>query len=114
MHGLKPTERHGGPISTALFTSVNEHRLYESVSPEFARLLGYTPEELRGKRVDDITAPHTLNIHMVFEALQELQEMEGLWLFQHREGKKVLLHFHAAYREDQLICVEFKPLTIVA
>jgi PAS domain S-box-containing protein len=50
---------------------VDEKRKFVAVSDGFCKLLGYTREELIGKRCDEITAPRTNNIPVVFELFDE-------------------------------------------
>jgi PAS domain S-box-containing protein len=91
---------------------VDDQRRYLSVSPHFASSLGYASEELLGKRIDDITAAGTVDIEFVFDAFRKLGEMDGLWVFQDRQGKKLLFHYRARRLEDQLIYAELEPLPL--
>ncbi len=92
---------------------VDQERRYRSVPSEFAALLGYAVEELTGKRVDDITVPNSVDIELVFQACLKLGEMDGLWLFEHREGKKLLFHYRAR-RERELLCAELHQMGLAS
>jgi PAS domain S-box-containing protein len=70
-------------------------RKYTFVSESFAVKLGYTADELIGKRIDDITADNSVDIDFVFNAFLALGEMDGLWLCNHRDGRKILFHYRA-------------------
>jgi PAS domain S-box-containing protein len=96
----------------ALTVVVDDERRYQSVSPGFAGLLGYDPQELQGKRIDDVTAPGTIDIEFVFDALSKLGEMDGLWVFESRDGKKVLFHYRARRMKDHLSYAELEPLPL--
>lgn len=98
-------------VSTVLLSVADEDRVYQAVSPGLAKLLGYSPEELKGKRVDDITRKDSVDIELVFGALKKIGELDGLWLFEDRRGKSVLLHFHARKR-NHLLYAEFEPLPL--
>lgn len=89
-----------------------EHR-YISVSEEFARLLGYSARELTGKRVEDITVQDTVDIDFTFKASKKLGEMQGLWLFEGRYGKRLLCSYRAR-RHHETYTAEIKPLFIAA
>jgi PAS domain S-box-containing protein len=91
---------------------VDDQRRYHSVSPMFANLLGYHPAELQGKRIDDVTARGTIDIEFAFNAFLRLGEMDGLWVFERRDGKKVLFHYRARRMEDQLCYAELEPLPL--
>ncbi len=98
--------------ATALAVVVDDERRYQSVSPKFASLLGYDPEELQGKRIDDVTARGTIDIEFAFNAFLKLGEMDGLWLFERRDGKKVLFHYRARRMKDHLAYAELEPLPL--
>lgn len=98
--------------SATLAVVVDDERHYRSVSPKFASLLGYDPGELQGKRIDDVTARGTIDIEFAFNAFLKLGEMDGLWLFERRDGKKVLFHYRARRMEDHLAYAELEPLSL--
>ena len=98
--------------AAALAVVIDDERRYRSVSPRFASLLGYDPEELHGKRIDDVTARGTIDIEFVFNAFLKLGEMDGLWVFERRDGKKVLFHYRARRMEDHLSYTELQPLPL--
>jgi PAS domain S-box-containing protein len=79
----------------ALILSVDQEHRYTGMSEEFARMLGYTSRELIGKRVEDITAQGTVDIDFIFTASRRIGEMQGLWLFEGRDGNKVLCSYRA-------------------
>jgi PAS domain S-box-containing protein len=91
----------------------DEHRMYRFVSESFAQALGYRPEELIGKRIDDITVEKSVDLDFVFKAFLELGEMDGLWLCKHRNGSYLLIHYHARLTLDGLYA-EAEPLSIAA
>ena len=107
--------------AAALRVVVDDQRRYQSVDLEafghtnaavFANLLGYDPDELQGKRIDDVTARGTIDIEFAFNAFLKLGEMDGLWMFERRDGKKVLFHYHACRMEDRLSYADFEPLPL--
>ncbi len=91
---------------------IDDERRYQSVSPGFASLLGYDAEELHGKRIDDVTARGTIDIEFAFNAFLKLGEMDGLWVFERRDGKKVLFHYRARRMKDHLSYAELEPLPL--
>ena len=92
---------------------VDEDHRYVSVSEEFARLLGYSARELTGKRVDDITVQGTVDIDFAFQVSKRIGEMQGLWLFEGRYGKKLLCRYRAR-RSRTTYTAELEPLFIAA
>jgi PAS domain S-box-containing protein len=98
--------------AAALAVVVDDERRYQAVSPRFASLLGYDPEELHGRRIDDVTARGTIDIEFAFSAFLKLGEMDGLWVFERRDGKKVLFHYRARRMDDHLSYAELQPLPL--
>ena len=92
-------------------TVVNSDRLWVQVSTSFARYLGRDPEEMIGKKVDDFTVPNSTDIDLVFKALYQLGEMDGLWAFQHKNGQHLFVHYHAKLSSG-LSYAEIRPLRI--
>jgi PAS domain S-box-containing protein len=98
--------------AAVLTVVIDDERYYQSVSPGFASLLGYDPGELQGKRIDDVTARGTIDIEFAFNAFLKLGEMDGLWVFVRRDGKKILFHYRARRMEDHLSHAELEPLPL--
>ena len=98
--------------TAALRVVVDDQRRYQSVSPIFAELLGYDAKELQGKRIDDVTAHGTIDIEFAFNAFLKLGEMDGLWVFERRDGKRVLFHYRARRMDDQLSYADLEPLPL--
>jgi PAS domain S-box-containing protein len=92
---------------------VDENRRNVSVSEEFAHLLGYTSRDLVGKPIDDITANGTIDIDFIFRISRRFGEMQGLWLFESRDGQKLLCSYRAR-RSDSELTAEFVPLLVAA
>lgn len=90
-------------VVPAYTTLIDGDRRYVQVSNAFSELLGYTSEELIGKRFDEITAPRTSDIPTIFGLFKKLGYMQGLWLVVHRTGKRILIRYEAWLRPDSLI-----------
>jgi PAS domain S-box-containing protein len=99
-------------LNSELTVFLDEHRVYQLVSPQFAKLLGYDSDELTGKKLDDITVKGTVDIDFIFDAFLKLGEMDGLWMFRDRNGKGVLFHYHARRLQDHLVCAKLEPLAL--
>jgi PAS domain S-box-containing protein len=92
---------------------VDSERRYVSVSEAFARMVGYSATELIGKKYDQITSSNSVDIECASNAAKHVDEMDGLWLFDHRSGKKVLAHYHA-WRSGAYWEADLEPLLVTA
>jgi PAS domain-containing protein len=90
-------------VAPAYTTLIDGERRYVQVSNAFSELLGYKSEELIGRRFDEITAPRTSDIPTIFGLFKKLGYMQGLWLFAHRTGKRILIRYESWLRPDSLI-----------
>jgi PAS domain S-box-containing protein len=110
---LRPIAEEILSAQPTLKVTVDEHRRNVSVSEEFAHLLGYTSGDLVGKPIDDITANGTVDIDFIFRISRRFGEMQGLWLFESRDGQKLLCSYRAR-RSDSELTAEFTPLLVAA
>jgi PAS domain S-box-containing protein len=81
-------------------TVVDMDRRYTEVSDSFCHLVGYRREELIGKTYDDISAPSTNDIPIVFRLFIKNGYMHGLWMLVHRSGARILVRYEAWVRSD--------------
>ena len=88
---------------------IDEDQRCLSVTEEFARFLGYAPRDLKNRSIYEITCPGTVDLGFVFRVVRRLREMQGLWVFEHKQGKKVLCSYRAI-RADGALVAEFTPL----
>src|SRR5579862_5357906 len=84
-------------------TLIDLDRRYVYVSDEFCKLVGYTREELIGKRYDDVSAPDTNDLRTVFNLFCQLEYMHGLWMLLARSGRRILVRYESWLRPDRLI-----------
>jgi len=78
---------------------------YIRVSEGFCKILGYDRWELLGKRVAEITAPHTNNISVIFELFLRNRYMYGIWVFVSRSGTtKIFVRYEARLRFNGIEC----------
>jgi len=82
---------------------VDNDRRFVRVSDSFCELLGYRSQELIGKTYDEITAPKTSDVSTIFRLFKKLGYMQGLWMFVHRTGKRILIRYESRLRPDSLI-----------
>jgi PAS domain S-box-containing protein len=90
-------------VSQDYITVVDLDRRYVHVSDDFCKLVGYDRETLIGKRYDDLTAPGTNDILMVFNLFCQLEYMHGLWMLVARSGTRILVRYESWLRPDLLI-----------
>jgi PAS domain S-box-containing protein len=81
-------------------TVVDMDRRYLEVSDSFCNLVGYQREELIGKTYDEISAPSTNDIPIVFRLFIKNGYMHGLWMLVHRRGNAILVRYEAWVRAD--------------
>ena len=81
---------------------VNERRRFVEVSTSFCKLLGYSREEMLGKTFDDFTVPGTTHIPIFWQLILNNGYMQGIWVFSHRSGTKLLVRFEAFARKEEI------------
>ncbi|HUA00804.1 MAG TPA: PAS domain S-box protein [Candidatus Aquilonibacter sp.] len=84
-------------------TVIDMDRRYVYVSDGFCKLVGYTRDELIGKRYDALTAPETNDLRTVFNLFCQLEYMHGLWMLVARSGTRILVRYESWIRPDRLI-----------
>jgi PAS domain S-box-containing protein len=73
------------------------------VSDSFCKLVGYKREDLIGRRYDDLSAPNTNDIAVVFDLFSRLRYMHGMWMLVSRSGARILVRYESWLRPDSLI-----------
>lgn len=91
-------------------TVVDADRRYVQVSDAFCQLVGYSRQELIGRRYDELTAPDTNDIPVVFDLFSRLGYMQGLWLLVSRQGTRTLVRYEAWVRPDSYIEGRMEPV----
>jgi PAS domain S-box-containing protein len=83
---------------------VDMDRKYVDVSDAFCNVLGYSRKELIGKRFDEVTAPRTNDIPVVFELFLRNRYMHGIWILLNRsQTTRIIVRYEAWLREDRRI-----------
>lgn len=101
---LCTSDLNGSHRVAPLYTNVVDNdRRFVGVSKSFCELLGYRSEELIGKKYDDITAPQTSDIPIIFRLFKRLGYMQGLWMLVHRTGERILIRYESWLRPDSFI-----------
>src|SRR2546423_13170532 len=80
---------------------VDLNRKYTEVSEGFCKLLGYTREDLIGRRVESVTPLGTNDVRIVFELFQRLGYMQGFWFFENRSGTLIIVRSEGWLRGDR-------------
>ncbi len=96
------SEEHRAPVQPEYITVVNPRRKFVDVSTPFCKLLGYTREELIGRSYDEFTVPRTNDISLILELFLQTRHMNGIWVFAHRSGTKLLVRYESFIRDDGL------------
>jgi len=97
---VTPVSSRGDHVEPIYTTIIDSDRKYVEVSENFCELLGYTSEELIGRRFDEITAPRTTDSMAIFNLFKRLGYMHGLWMFVHRTGYRILIRYESWLRPD--------------
>jgi PAS domain-containing protein len=92
--------KQGGSVRADYTTVVDGDRRYVEVSDSFCQLVGYSREELIGKRYDDLTAPSTNDIPTVFRLFVSQGYMHGLWMLMSHTGIPILVRYESWVRSD--------------
>jgi PAS domain S-box-containing protein len=90
-------------VEPQFVTLVDIDRRFVQVSDSFCELMGYSREELIGKKYDDFTAPGTTDIGSVYTLFSKVGYMHGLWMFVSREGRRILVRYESWLRPDEKI-----------
>jgi PAS domain-containing protein len=90
-------------VSPEYVVLVDTNRHYRDVSESFCKLLGYERAELIGMKCDEVTAPGTSAIPIVFELFMRSGYMHGVWIFESRTKVRILVKYEARLRPDRLI-----------
>jgi PAS domain S-box-containing protein len=98
-----PGSSRGDHVEPIYTTVINDNRKYVEASENFCELLGYTSEELIGRRFDEITAPRTTDTVTIFNLFKRLGYMQGLWMLVHRTGERILIRYESWLRPDSFI-----------
>jgi hypothetical protein len=90
---------------------IDEEQRCLSVTEELAHWLGYASRDLKNRPIHEITCPGTIDLAFVFRVLRRVREMQGLWVFEHKQGKKLLCSYRATHKQGTLVA-EFTPLSL--
>jgi hypothetical protein len=85
---------------------------FKHVSEEFCVLVGYTPSELLGRRIDEITMSGTLHIPQHLGAVFQFGCFHCLWLFARGDGRVVLVRTDWELLPDLSMEVHCAPLRV--
>lgn len=80
------------------------NRKYLEVSDGFCKLVGYSRKELIGKRFDELVAPQTTHIPVIFDLFLRNGYMHGIWILVNRSRTtRILVRYEAWLRADRRI-----------
>jgi PAS domain-containing protein len=83
---------------------IDMNRKYLEVSDGFCKLLGYSRTELIGKRLDEVIAPQTTNIPLIFDLFLQIGYMHGIWILLNRSHTtRILVRYEAWLQKDRRI-----------
>jgi hypothetical protein len=78
----------------------------------FCTLVGYTNSQVLGKTLGDLTAPGTVNLAKHLGAVFQCDYMQGLWLFVHRQGTRILVRYESQLLPELLIEMRIDPIGV--
>ena len=85
---------------------------FKNVSEEFCVLVGYTRNELLGRRIDEITMSRTLHIPQHLGAVLHFGCFHCLWMFARGDGRVVLVRTDWELLPDLSMEVHCAPLRV--
>jgi PAS domain-containing protein len=83
---------------------------FQQVSQEFCDLVGYEPQQVLGKRIDEVTVSRTVNIPQHLGAVAQFGNFHCLWMFAHSGGQAILVRCDWEVFPDASIAVECELL----
>jgi PAS domain S-box-containing protein len=84
--------------------AIDINRRFLEVSDSFCKLLGYRREELLNQRVDNVTAPGTNDVGIVFDLLLRMGYMHGVWILLNRaRNTRLIVRYEARLLENSRI-----------
>lgn len=87
---------------------VDSSRRYVDCSAAVSDLLGYTPEEILQKTIDDIS--YDGKVQELFERYLENREQTGEYILQHKDRTPVPIHYKAFVFDDGCKAAVWEPI----
>ncbi|HEY3927360.1 MAG TPA: PAS domain-containing protein [Candidatus Koribacter sp.] len=94
------------PIDPPALVEVNARRQYVNANESACRLLGYTLEELRQMRIEDISFPSGAHVRPMFERYRDDGELSGLFAVRTKSGEGLWIRYRAK-ADDGRLCAEW-------
>ena len=83
---------------------VDMDRKFVEVSDAFCNVLGYSRKELIGRRLDEVTAPRTNDVPVVFELFVRNRYMHGIWILLNRsKTTRIIVRYEGWLRPNSRI-----------
>lgn len=89
---------------------VDKDRRYLDVTEKAAGLVGYTPQELVGKRIEDVSVQDSHEVRQQFSQYLVNGEQSGVYVLRHRDGHPVLVRYRSLILPDGCMAAEWEPL----
>jgi PAS domain S-box-containing protein len=90
---------------------VDENRHYIDVTDGVCELLGYSRSELRGMRIDDLTAPDLADqVTPLFDQYLEQKGLQGEFVLLAKNGERVPIRYSSRVFDDGCLVARWEPL----
>ena len=89
---------------------VNSKRQYIEVSKEACDLVGYTREEMLGKKIENFSIKPDSEVSSQFERFLKDRNQQGIYMLRHKNGRPIPIRFKALVLSDGCLAASWEPL----
>src|SRR5581483_2267395 len=100
------------PIDPPAQVEVNAQRRYVNANESACRLLGYSLDELRQMRIDDISFSSGAHVEPMFERYQDDGQLNGLFAVRTKSGDGMKIRYTSRVEDGRMIAewTEYEPI----
>lgn len=89
---------------------VDQNRRYIDVTEKAAALIGYTPQELIGRRIEDVSVKDPREVREKFSKYLMDGEQQGIHLLRHKDGHPIPVRYRSLVLPDGCMAAEWELL----
>jgi len=99
-------------VSGEFVAYVDSSRRYLFVTEPVCGLLGYTCDQLIGRRIEDVTMPGTADTERLFEQYVKNGGQNGTYVLRHKKGHAVPIAYKAHVLGDGCLAAEWEVIPV--